>query len=182
MNQVNNDESLSAIDEALARTARDIKTVVEGLANLLIRKNAAYGDSALNPLRIFSSAPADEQIKVRLDDKLNRIRNTTLRGEQDDDFAEDVIKDLMGYLVLLRVSHDRKSRADGMTCNTAAPAPRDFLKDIGANNINKFIEELGEKERQLVEENTRLKNILGMNRAVGNTRPDVMPGIDRHSS
>ena len=63
---------------------------------MLVSKNKKYGNSALNPKRIFSKADAKEQIKVRIDDKLSRMSN------QDDD--EDVIMDLMGYLVLLRIS------------------------------------------------------------------------------
>lgn len=108
---------IGSIDEQLAKTSRDIRQVVDELAELLIRKNAAYGDSALNPMRIFSSASPDEQIKVRLDDKLNRIRNSTLRGQTSDDFSEDVIKDLMGYLVLLRICQLRNQPLT----DTAAP-------------------------------------------------------------
>ncbi len=63
---------------------------------MLLRKNEAYGNSALDPVRVFSKSPADEQIKVRLDDKLSRIS----RGEAA---GEDVTLDLIGYLVLLRV-------------------------------------------------------------------------------
>ena len=36
------------------------------IAHLLIEKNISYGDSALNPARIFSSADATEQLKVRM--------------------------------------------------------------------------------------------------------------------
>ena len=72
--------------------------VVDDLARLLIEKNRKYGDSALNPARIFSKADATEQIKVRIDDKLNRIKNA-----QDDD-TEDAVKDLTGYLILLMIA------------------------------------------------------------------------------
>jgi hypothetical protein len=67
------------------------------LAEMLIAKNRAYGDAALNPVRIFSKASPDEQIRVRLDDKLSRLA----RGS---DAGEDVVLDLLGYLVLLRIS------------------------------------------------------------------------------
>jgi hypothetical protein len=40
------------------------------LEDLLIKKNNAYGDSALNPVGIFSSLKASEAIRIRLDDKL----------------------------------------------------------------------------------------------------------------
>lgn len=65
---------------------------------LLLEKNRKYGDSALNPVRIFSKASTLEQILVRMDDKLSRIRN----AETDED--EDVLMDLAGYLVLYIVA------------------------------------------------------------------------------
>lgn len=64
---------------------------------MLIAKNRAYGNAALDPVRIFSRANPSEQIRVRLDDKLSRLA----RGS---DAGEDVILDLLGYLVLLRLS------------------------------------------------------------------------------
>ena len=69
-----------------------------GIFFMLIEKNRKYGDSALNPARIFSKASNIEQLKVRLDDKLSRIKNA------QDDEDEDVIADLIGYLVLLTIS------------------------------------------------------------------------------
>lgn len=71
-----------------------------GIFSMLIEKNRKYGDSALNPARIFSKASNIEQLKVRLDDKLNRIKNA------QDDEDEDVIADLIGYLVLLTVAKE----------------------------------------------------------------------------
>lgn len=65
---------------------------------MLLQKNAAYGDSALDPLRVFSRADPAEQIRVRIDDKLSRLSRG--RGRED----EDVVLDLIGYLVLLRVA------------------------------------------------------------------------------
>lgn len=46
-----------------------------------------------------------EQIKVRLDDKISRLMNQ----QSDDD--EDVVMDLMGYLVLLRVALKRRKES-----------------------------------------------------------------------
>ena len=59
----------------------------------------AYGNSALDPIRIFSKANAQEQILVRIDDKLNRIKQGNDILKED----EDVIQDLIGYLILLKV-------------------------------------------------------------------------------
>jgi hypothetical protein len=62
----------------------------------LLAKNAAYGNSASEPLRLFSKADPEEGIRIRIDDKLSRIA----RGSDD---GEDTEMDLIGYLILLRV-------------------------------------------------------------------------------
>lgn len=74
-----------------------IATACNELKAMLQAKNKAYGNSALEPMRVFSKAEPTEQIRVRIDDKLSRIRNGTI----DD---EDTILDLIGYLILLRIA------------------------------------------------------------------------------
>lgn len=74
-----------------------VKTLANGIADMLIEKNKSYGNSALEPVRIFSKADSIEQICVRIDDKLSRIKNGC-------NFAnEDTINDLIGYLFLLKI-------------------------------------------------------------------------------
>lgn len=68
------------------------------IENFLIGKNKKYGDSALNPMRIFSRANTIEQINVRIDDKLSRV----MRGNRNKE-DEDVDLDLIGYLILKRI-------------------------------------------------------------------------------
>lgn len=81
-----------------APAGREIEQVCDRLKEKLLRKNISYGNSALAPIRIFSKADADEQINVRIDDKLNRIANGEgYPGDND-------LDDLLGYLVLLKVS------------------------------------------------------------------------------
>ncbi len=86
----------------------DLRTVLVELEQGLIVKNDAYGDSALNPIRCFArDLDTEAQIRVRLDDKLSRI----MRGEikvGTDTAAEDVIRDLLGYLVLYQIARLRK--------------------------------------------------------------------------
>lgn len=72
----------------------------DSIKDMLLMKNKAYGNSALQPSRIFSKADNIEQIKVRIDDKLNRIRNLG----SNPDAEEDAVKDLIGYLILLRIA------------------------------------------------------------------------------
>jgi len=74
----------------------EIAAVCNEIKELLLAKNEAYGNSAADPLRIFSRVDAAEQINVRIDDKLSRIA----RGNAFAD--EDTELDLIGYLVLKR--------------------------------------------------------------------------------
>ena len=77
---------------------RSIRRTCDDLSNLLIKKNRAYGNSALEPVRIFSKSDNVEQLKVRIDDKLSRfVRGHEYLGDSD-------IDDLMGYLVLLKIA------------------------------------------------------------------------------
>jgi len=80
-----------------------IRKVLKELAQLLIRKNKKYGNSALEPIRIFSNANPVEQLKIRIDDKLSRVSQGF--GEDPD---EDTLLDLMGYLVLLRIAQNEQ--------------------------------------------------------------------------
>ena len=82
----------------LSDTQKKISEVCDEVKNLLLEKNRKYGDSALNPKRVFSKASPIEQINVRIDDKISRIMSA-----QDDD-TEDAELDLIGYLILKRVA------------------------------------------------------------------------------
>lgn len=81
--------------ERIAATCNEIR-------DMLLEKNQAYGNSALDPVRIFSKADATEQIRVRLDDKLSRI----MRGNEYP--GEDTTRDLIGYLILMLISEEQQ--------------------------------------------------------------------------
>jgi len=85
---------------AMNKTEIRISEVCDDIKELLIHKNRKYGDSALKPNRIFSKCSATEQLLVRIDDKLNRIMKGAGLLAND----EDVVNDLIGYLVLLKIS------------------------------------------------------------------------------
>jgi len=87
-------------------TQTHISMICDQIKELLLEKNSKYGDSALNPARIFSKADATEQVLVRIDDKLNRIQKGAGLLAND----EDVVNDLIGYLVLLKISLARNSQ------------------------------------------------------------------------
>ena len=86
-------------------TVNDINRVCNEIRDMLMEKNLSYGDSALNPVRIFSKADPSEQIRIRIDDKLSRFaRGKEFPGDND-------INDLIGYLVLLKISKERNAKA-----------------------------------------------------------------------
>ena len=84
----------------MTKTQDKIKETIAEVQELLLQKNEQYGNSALEPKRIFANGSAEELIRVRIDDKLNRL----MQGDDSIETDEDVIKDLIGYLVLLLMS------------------------------------------------------------------------------
>ena len=82
----------------MSQFEKNLSQILEEIATMLISKNEKYGNSALEPLGVFSQLSAREGLLVRIDDKLKRIKNGSL--EKDD---EDVVNDLIGYLVLLKM-------------------------------------------------------------------------------
>ncbi len=81
----------------------DLDTALGKIKELLLAKNKAYGDAALNPLRFHSSASPVEQLNVRMDDKLSRMA----RGGKS---GEDEPLDYVGYWVLREVALMREER------------------------------------------------------------------------
>jgi len=88
-----------------------IAKACDSIKKLLLEKNAKYGNSALEPMRVFSNSSTIEQIKVRIDDKLSRIQNMRDKVVTSPD-DEDTVKDLVGYLILLMVANDKDSDQD----------------------------------------------------------------------
>ena len=80
----------------------ELDIVVKQMTDLLKEKNKAYGNSALNPTNIFSKLNASESLCARIDDKIARIRNKGIN-----DKTEDTVDDLIGYLLLLKMSLNR---------------------------------------------------------------------------
>jgi hypothetical protein len=86
-----------------APAGNQIWSTCHEIAQMLIEKNISYGNSALEPARIFSTADSTEQLKVRIDDKLNRVKNNQgFAGDND-------IDDLIGYLVLYKIARAKSN-------------------------------------------------------------------------
>ena len=76
--------------------------VAKQITDLLKSKNKAYGNTALNPSNVFSKLDSTEAICARLDDKLARIQNKGIN-----DKTEDTVDDIIGYLLLLKMSMEK---------------------------------------------------------------------------
>lgn len=78
----------------------NVRRILDGVADTIVAKNLSYGDSALNPIRVFSKADRMEGLYQRIDDKLSRVA----RGS--DYPGDDTVLDLMGYLCLLMIARE----------------------------------------------------------------------------
>ena len=96
----------------------DLDATLGSIRTMLIAKNQAYGDSALNPLRILSKVSAEEQILVRIDDKLSRLARGAEAGE-------DSINDLLGYFVLLKILRARSTTSEKAALRLRNPRAAD---------------------------------------------------------
>jgi hypothetical protein len=110
---MNDDEHLIAAMSDLidlskrAPAGKEILAQCLEIAALLLDKNISYGNSALDPIKIFASdIDAGKQIDIKIDDKLSRIK----RGNEFQ--GDDTILDLAGYLVL-KLIHDKRVRNIG---------------------------------------------------------------------
>ena len=91
-------------------TQNSIKWTCNEIRDLLLAKNKAYGDSAIEPENIFSKLDNAQAICARIDDKLSRIKNVGL-----DDNTEDTLDDLIGYLILLKIAREQGD-SNSTTC------------------------------------------------------------------
>ena len=87
-------------------TQKKITDITDKVRDMLIAKNKAYGNSALEPINIFSKGGSAQSLCARIDDKLARIKNVGLN-----DATEDTLFDLCGYLVLLIIATEEEEKA-----------------------------------------------------------------------
>jgi hypothetical protein len=81
---------------------------LDEIFEMLVSKNKAYGNSALEPIRAHSKSDPIEQLNVRMDDKLSRL----VRGEAA---GEDASMDYVGYYFLKKVAEKvQKKEAIGV--------------------------------------------------------------------
>ena len=90
-----------------------IDTVCKELNDVLNKKNADYGDSALTLPVLCKNLTSYDGIMVRLGDKFLRLRN--LNGGHKDSVGEsirDTILDIAGYCVLALIALDSMEKGN----------------------------------------------------------------------
>ena len=105
-----------------------IRKLGNEIIDLLVEKNGKYGDSALNPINIFSDGDAVTSLSARIDDKLSRIRNNGINVD-----TEDTVKDLCGYLILLLLARD-----ENKSNNKYAPTRTDIY-DTNGHKVDPWV-------------------------------------------
>lgn len=96
---VDDDKSIDE-DTKMPEAQEKIVRILESIKQLLLTKNSRYGNSILDPLRVFCKKDKEESdIPARLDDKLSRIKNS-------DKIRINDVTDLIGYLVLFLIQLD----------------------------------------------------------------------------
>ena len=120
----------------MSESEMKISEICDDIKELLIHKNRKYGNSALKPCRVFSKSSPVEQLLVRIDDKLNRIMQGAGLLAND----EDVVNDLIGYLVLLKIGmHEEKMKNLSQVFHEGfknVTIPTAHLKDIPQEDDN----------------------------------------------
>jgi len=78
-------------------TQAKIVEVTTAIQELLLEKNKRYGDAAINPTNTFSKLSGNASIKIRLDDKINRVKAS-------EEIRVNDVCDIIGYCTLLLIS------------------------------------------------------------------------------
>jgi hypothetical protein len=88
--------------------AQRIESVANEVRDLLLRKNADYGDSFSKQYEKYGVLSG----LIRMDDKMSRL-NTLVGGQQDSvgESIEDTLADLAGYAVLTLVEFRKQKRS-----------------------------------------------------------------------
>lgn len=76
---------------------KNLNSILNSIGKFLKEKNKRYGNSALEPSNMFFKGNSEEGIRIRIDDKLKRIKNSDVLRKND-------IVDLIGYLIILCIT------------------------------------------------------------------------------
>lgn len=76
---------------------KNLNSILNSIGKFLKEKNKRYGNSALELSNMFFKGNSEEGLRIRIDDKLKRIKNSDVLRKND-------IVDLIGYLIILCIT------------------------------------------------------------------------------
>lgn len=88
------------VEERTTPFELSVDRILDHAKTMLVEKHKSYGRSALDPVRIFANSDRMEQLYVRLDDKLARVKN----GHEYP--GDDTLMDILGYVTLILVARE----------------------------------------------------------------------------
>lgn len=100
------------LHQKLDTVDREVKDFFHNLSEFMLKKNTNYANAVYEPQGVFSQQPPDEQMKIRLDDKIKRIQNMLSNPDLDcgDESVIDTMDDMIAYLTYIRIYHKVKER------------------------------------------------------------------------
>ncbi len=113
-----------------------IKEKMEGVTDLLLRKNRDYGSSFRKPGILSGALDSKSKLLVRIDDKLERLGNLLEKnsdGDVSNESMSDTVTDLVGYFVLLGILLDEE-RQSGRPMSVVEAQSRREDTQIGASD------------------------------------------------
>lgn len=78
---------------------QNVRRILGEVGDLLVERNREYGNSALDPIGVFSKASREDQLATQLDHKLSRVA----RGG---DPSNDTLRDIAGYVTLMLIARE----------------------------------------------------------------------------
>lgn len=123
---------LDSFYTGLSNEQKLIAETVLDIGNLLLKKNADYGNSALQPPLLLPSLPAEKALLVRLSDKLARLANLMDNEDsaQVEESIDDTLMDMAGYVTLILVERKRaQNRKNSEATGGERPVPAGVLCD-----------------------------------------------------
>lgn len=92
------------------QTGTEIRRICKALEDMLLRKNADYGNSSQRAPILTPRLSAQDALKVRLSDKIARFIQLEQTGSaRVNESLDDTLLDMAGYCVLLLIARKEKS-------------------------------------------------------------------------
>jgi len=86
------------IDDVRATWPIAVKETIQFISDMLLKKHAQYGSSIFRPMTILSQSSTEEQIRMRIDDRIHKLTKLSM-PELEGEHGRRIIYDLTGFLI-----------------------------------------------------------------------------------